>query len=75
MFDEAYNMLVNDEESKLMGRMQENPDDGVSFAVKFVLRSSLCGKQGISWKIVFKKVGYPLWWGETSHSLVIVNHK
>lgn len=78
MFDEAYDMLVHDEESKLMGRMQEKPSDGVSFAMQFVLSASLCGKQGITRKIVLRRLAI-LFCGEneaeTSHSLVIVNHK
>lgn len=49
--DEAYNVLVQDEESKLMSRMQEERSDGVSFAVQSASRPrsgmtpcSLCGK-------------------------------
>lgn len=60
--DEAYNVLVQDEESKLIGRMQEERSDGVSFAMQSVSKQrsgtatcGLCGKTGHLTEIALRK--------------------
>lgn len=66
--DEAYNVLTQDEESKLVGRLHEERSDGVSFAVQTSLKPrsgtvvcATCGKAGHLAENCFKKIGYSPW--------------
>ncbi|KAL1193369.1 hypothetical protein V5N11_003867 [Cardamine amara subsp. amara] len=78
--DEAYNVLTLDEESKLVGRINEEKNDSVSFAVqassrprhqqenrRYLGRCTVCGKQGHAAENCFRKIGYPEWWGEQNN--------
>lgn len=79
--DEAYNMLIHDEESKSLARLHEDRASGVSFAIQTPNRSrsehntrsgpfkcTLCGKTGHLAENCFKKIGYPAWWGERTRN-------
>lgn len=79
--DEAYNVLVQDEESKSLAKLHEDKSPGVSFAVQTQARPrqsvdtrggslvcTLCGKNGHLADNCFKKIGYPAWWGERTRN-------
>lgn len=79
--DEAYNILIQDEESKSLARLHEDKTAGVSFAVQTQTRSrqsvdtgggslvcTLCGKNGHLAENYFKKIGYPAWWGKRTRN-------
>lgn len=78
--EEAYNMLIQDEESKLAGRQNEEKTDAVSFAVQTNSRlarslnetrgayenraCSNCGKKGHTSENCFRLIGYSEWYEE-----------
>lgn len=77
--EEAYNTLIQDEESKLLGRMNEERTDTVSFVVQAGSRSrpsnenmgfsenkvcSNCGCKGHTSENCFRLIGYPEWYEE-----------
>ncbi|KAG7599411.1 Reverse transcriptase RNA-dependent DNA polymerase [Arabidopsis suecica] len=73
--EEAYNVLQQEDESKLASRFHAERTDGVSFAVQSQSRQvsyedhrthtcKLCGKIGHFDENCFKKIGYPPWWVE-----------
>lgn len=73
--DESYNVLVQDEESKLIGRMQEERSDGVCFEMQSVSKKrsrtatcGLCKNTGHLTENCFKKISYPPWWGERTRN-------
>ncbi|KAG7577529.1 Integrase catalytic core [Arabidopsis thaliana x Arabidopsis arenosa] len=74
--EEAYNTLTQDEESKSLSRLNDERNDGVSFAVQTSPRTrtftesrdslenrvcSYCGRVGHLAENCFKKIGYPPW--------------
>jgi len=77
--EEAYNTLIQDEESKLLGRMNEERNDAASFAVQTSSRPrssnenrgsydnrgcSNCGRKGHTSENCFRLIGYPEWYEE-----------
>lgn len=77
--DEAYNVLIQDEESKLASRILADRVEEASFAVQtsrprmsFTNRNKLvytsCGKTGHLAENCFCKLGYPDWWVEQNCS-------
>ena len=72
--DEAYNALVQDEESKHLGWMNTERVDGVSFPVQPTRSKSShdrkggsvtctnCGRPGHVTENCFRLIGYPDWW-------------
>ncbi|KAG7585027.1 GAG-pre-integrase domain [Arabidopsis thaliana x Arabidopsis arenosa] len=74
--EEAYNSLTQDEESKLLGRLNDERSDGMSFAVQTSaprnfsdykggkITCSNCGRTGHVAENCFRRIGYPEWWGE-----------
>ena len=77
--EEAYNTLIQDEESKSLGRLNEEQTDAVSFAVQTNSRtrslndtrgsyenkvSSNCGWKGHTSENCFRLIGYPEWYEE-----------
>lgn len=75
--EEAYNTLIQDEESKLLGRMNEERNDAASFAVQTSSRPrssnenrgsydnrgcSNCGRKGHTSENCFRLIGYPEWY-------------
>ncbi|CAA7037237.1 unnamed protein product [Microthlaspi erraticum] len=74
--EEAYNTLSQDEESKLVGRMNEERIEGVSFVVQTTQRGvsdnrgnnlvvcTFCNKTGHLAENCFRKIDYPPWFGE-----------
>lgn len=75
--DEAYNVVTQDEESKITSRIFEERNEGVSFVVQSTPRNksnvenriklgtcSTCGRKGHVADQCFRKIGYPAWWGE-----------
>lgn len=74
--DEAYNALVQDEESKQIARMNAERVDGISFAVQATrsktsydrkggsITCTNCGRTGHVAENCFRLIGYPDWWEE-----------
>lgn len=75
--DDVYNVLTQEEDSKVVAQTHEDRSDGVSFAVRTFARNQIvqddanknvtctaCGRVGHPAESCFRMIGYPPWWGD-----------